>query len=63
MQQMKEIGCFACNHNNAPDQVKEKRSRGKKCAVGILPGCKHLYIPPGEMAFPLRSCLKQESMV
>ena len=42
MQQMKEIGCFACNHDNAPDQVKEKkRSRGKKCALGILPGCKH----------------------
>ena len=54
----------ASRKNSFPDQVKEKkRSRGKKCAVGILPGCKHLYIPPGEMAFHLRSCLKQESMV
>lgn len=50
---MKEIGCFACNHNNAPDQVKEeKRNRGKKCAMGILPGCKHLYIPPGGNGLP-----------
>ena len=64
VQQMKEIGCFACSHYNAPDQVKETKSnRGNKCAMGIMPGCKHLYITPGDMAFHLRSCHKQESMV
>lgn len=30
MQQIKGIGCFACSHNNVPDQVKEKERGGVK---------------------------------
>ena len=37
MQQIKGIGCFACSHNNVPDQVKEKeRGRVKMRALSIF---------------------------
>lgn len=62
MQQMKEIGCFACNHDNAPDQVKEKKRSRKSMPWVFCLAASIVYTTWGN-GLHLSSCHKQRSMV